>query len=229
MANPLPLSKLDVALSVKPEQPNQQQDTIALSFTNLSYEVVATNTGKTKKGERLQVLSGVSGMVAPGELLAILGPSGGGKTSLLNLLAGREAPHSRVGGSIAYNGRKREKGMKRRIAFVLQDYFIFIAQFAQCSMLTPFATSLFLFPSSFLVEKRAQNFRVDHQAKNLDRRTPFLSFLHGVLPARTFRRRRPFSDRFAQSSPVSGSPVRGTQPPLHPHIAQGIPQNELAP
>lgn len=125
MANPLPLSKLDVALSVKPEQPNQQQDTIALSFTNLSYEVVATNTGKTKKGERLQVLSGVSGMVAPGELLAILGPSGGGKTSLLNLLAGREAPHSRVGGSIAYNGRKREKGMKRRIAFVLQDDVMF--------------------------------------------------------------------------------------------------------
>ncbi len=44
------------------------------------------------RGHSLQALEGVSFQVAAGEFLAIVGPSGGGKSTLLRILAGLEAP-----------------------------------------------------------------------------------------------------------------------------------------
>ena len=84
-----------------------------------------TNTGNTKGDEMLHELKGVSGEVKPGEVLAILGPSGGGKTSILNILSGRPAAGSKVSGSITFNGNARVKGMKRSIPYVLQDDLMF--------------------------------------------------------------------------------------------------------
>lgn len=42
------------------------------------------------QGVTKSILSGVSGRVAPGTMLAILGPSGAGKTSLVDILSGQE-------------------------------------------------------------------------------------------------------------------------------------------
>lgn len=44
------------------------------------------------RGHSLQALEGVSFEVAAGEFVAIVGPSGGGKSTLLRILAGLEAP-----------------------------------------------------------------------------------------------------------------------------------------
>lgn len=50
------------------------------------------------------ILHGVDGHVNAGEIMAILGPSGGGKTSLLNVLAHRRAQRMEVNGEIALDG-----------------------------------------------------------------------------------------------------------------------------
>lgn len=59
------------------------------------------------------VLQGVTGSVEPGEILALMGPSGGGKTTLLNLLSGRMQIKN-DSGSITYNDQPYSKVLKQR-------------------------------------------------------------------------------------------------------------------
>jgi ABC-type multidrug transport system ATPase subunit len=56
--------------------------------------------------------------IGPGEILAIIGSSGAGKSSLLNVLAGR---YPRYQGDVTYNGVKLTKSIKRIIGYVTQD------------------------------------------------------------------------------------------------------------
>ncbi len=63
--------------------------------------IVAENVTKAfaRDGDRLEVLKGVSLSIPSGELVAIIGPSGVGKSTLLHLLGGLERPTS---GTIRY-------------------------------------------------------------------------------------------------------------------------------
>lgn len=65
------------------------------------------------------ILNGITGMVCPGEILAMLGPSGSGKTTLLTALGGRLSGKS--SGKITYNGHPFSGAIKRRTGFVSQD------------------------------------------------------------------------------------------------------------
>lgn len=66
----------------------------------------------------------VSFTVAEGELVALLGPSGGGKTTVLRMIAGLEVP---TGGDIVIRGRCMNDVpvQQRNIGFVFQSYALF--------------------------------------------------------------------------------------------------------
>jgi ABC-type multidrug transport system ATPase subunit len=66
------------------------------------------------------IISGMSGVVRPGEMLAMLGPSGSGKTTLLTALGGRHGGRAVLSGKVTYNGQPFSSAVKRRTGFVTQ-------------------------------------------------------------------------------------------------------------
>lgn len=79
---------------------------------------VSVSPSKEPKPTRA-VLNGVTGLVGPGEVMAMLGPSGSGKTTLLTALAGRLA--GKLSGTITYNGNPFSGSTRRSTGFVSQD------------------------------------------------------------------------------------------------------------
>ncbi|KAH9676012.1 ABC transporter G family member 14 [Citrus sinensis] len=98
---------------------------ITLKFEDVVYKVkleqpigFCTGTGTWGDKEKT-ILKGITGMVCPGELLAMLGPSGSGKTTLLSALGGRL--HGKLTGKITYNDQPFSGSIKRRTGFVAQN------------------------------------------------------------------------------------------------------------
>lgn len=82
----------------------------ALMFENVAYNL---------KGK--QILSGISGAVHPGELMAIMGASGAGKTTFLDILA-RKNKIGATSGNFYLNGQKiRDEEFRSVIGFVDQE------------------------------------------------------------------------------------------------------------
>lgn len=77
---------------------------------------------------RRRVLNGVSGHVKKGEMVAILGASGAGKTSLLSVLSARLDKSSDIAGEVLFQGKPRDPATwKRLTGFVEQDDLMFSA------------------------------------------------------------------------------------------------------
>ncbi|KAF8412582.1 hypothetical protein HHK36_000551 [Tetracentron sinense] len=97
---------------------------ITLKFEEMVYKVKLEQKGVCCGGgtwstREKTILNGITGMVCPGEILAMLGPSGSGKTTLLTALGGRL--HGKLSGKITYNGQPFSSSIKRRTGFVAQD------------------------------------------------------------------------------------------------------------
>lgn len=73
----------------------------------------------TKSGK--QLLKGISGEISGG-FCAIMGPSGGGKTTFLNSLSRRLSKSTQLNGEIALNGKPyKSRQLKAMSAYVMQD------------------------------------------------------------------------------------------------------------
>src|SRR6266568_1714512 len=78
----------------------------------------------TKKFGGVVAVNNVSFSVKEGELMALLGPSGGGKTTVLRMIAGLEMPTS---GDVFISGQRVNdlSVQQRNIGFVFQNYALF--------------------------------------------------------------------------------------------------------
>ena len=73
------------------------------------------------KGSGKKILCNVTGKLSPGRVTAIMGPSGAGKTTFLNGLAGKST-NTRTTGQVLINGKPGSMySYKRIIGFVPQD------------------------------------------------------------------------------------------------------------
>ncbi len=67
-----------------------------------------------------QVLLGLDGRIPSGQVCCILGPSGAGKTSLLDILSGRQKS-GKVSGLMALDAQPRKPSHHMEVGYVMQD------------------------------------------------------------------------------------------------------------
>lgn len=103
---------------------------LQLVWEDINYSLLIKDHKTSKpfatKYKEKKILQNISGQVESGQLLAILGPTGCGKTSLTNILAARcpfvNPTGAKLTGSISINGEERNEDTFRKIsAYVLQD------------------------------------------------------------------------------------------------------------
>ncbi|NXH68814.1 ABCG2 protein, partial [Hydrobates tethys] len=91
-----------------------------LTFHNICYHVkMKTGFLCFQKTANKEILRDVNGIMRPG-LNAILGPTGSGKSSLLDILATRKDPHG-LSGDILINGAPQPANFKCTSGYVVQD------------------------------------------------------------------------------------------------------------
>jgi ABC-type multidrug transport system ATPase subunit len=87
----------------------------SITFDDITYTLpLPDNSEKT-------ILRGISGEIGGGRLTALMGSSGAGKTTLMNVLQARGTAHGVVGGDIYLNGRRLAgQELRRSVAYVTQ-------------------------------------------------------------------------------------------------------------
>lgn len=92
------------------------QQPLNLEFRDLTY----TRNGKHNQA-RKEILHGACGRFQAGRLTAILGPSGAGKTSLLNILSGFRTIGAK--GSVLVNGQERvPQAFRKECSYITQEF-----------------------------------------------------------------------------------------------------------
>lgn len=76
--------------------------------------------------EAIHAVRGIDLEIEKGEFIVILGPSGGGKSTLLNMLGGIDRPTS---GAVTINGFELEKANEEALTLFRRDHVGFIFQF----------------------------------------------------------------------------------------------------
>lgn len=107
------------------DEPEEQDDERAVDIDDLKGEVTFSDISFSYDGDE-ETLSHISFHTSPGETVALVGPTGAGKTTIISLLSRFYEPES---GEILIDGRHineiTRKSLREHVGMVLQDSFLF--------------------------------------------------------------------------------------------------------
>uniref|UniRef100_A0A1A9WZY6 ABC transporter domain-containing protein n=1 Tax=Glossina brevipalpis TaxID=37001 RepID=A0A1A9WZY6_9MUSC len=113
---------LNDAIITIPNQTIPKVSTFNFQEINLNYHFVNINySSKQNNSQTVEILKDVCGQFKSGQLTAILGPSGAGKTSLMNVLSGFKT--NGVTGHFQINGQERHLGEFRKMSSYIPQKF----------------------------------------------------------------------------------------------------------
>ncbi|KAK9808054.1 hypothetical protein WJX73_010576 [Symbiochloris irregularis] len=90
---------------------------LTVAFKDLQYTV----RDSSKRSQKICLLHKVSGMLHPGQMTALMGPSGSSKTTLLDVLAGRKTVGD-IKGSVRFGGSKVSRPFLRRYTGYVEQF-----------------------------------------------------------------------------------------------------------
>lgn len=128
------LAGLDRTLDLMDEEIEMasSEETIRLDRSRVEGRITLTDLAFTYPGSQSPVLQDINLDVAPGETIALVGPSGAGKTTLCNLIARFYDP---MDGSVALDGRDLRdidvESYRKLLGIVEQDTFLFDGTIAE--------------------------------------------------------------------------------------------------
>lgn len=77
---------------------------------------------------KIKIIEGASGVIKPGRMTLLLGPPGGGKTSLLKALSGNLDKSLEVNGEITYNGYRLDQFVPQKTSAYISQYDLHIPE-----------------------------------------------------------------------------------------------------
>ena len=110
--------------------------------------------------ETVRILSDVSGVAKPGDLIAIMGASGSGKTSLLNTLACRNSRNLDVSGFVKINGQQISRDIIKDVSGYVEQNDTFMASMTASEVLFFYASLMLHDQSMTRGEKEDKAIRI---------------------------------------------------------------------
>mmetsp|Transcript_34646 Transcript_34646/g.48022 ORF Transcript_34646/g.48022 Transcript_34646/m.48022 type:complete len:603 (+) Transcript_34646:280-2088(+) len=117
----------DNAVAREPSTTRARGKTVV--FKNVKYSVDIP-----KSSEKKEILKGITGVFKKGETTALMGPSGGGKTSLMDIIAGRKTTGN-IEGDIYLGGVKPKKSQLRHQMGYVEQFDTLVATLTVKEML----------------------------------------------------------------------------------------------
>ena len=111
-------------LELQKQKSLKRVEGVNLTWIGLSSSVQVKTKGSNPcsgNKEEKQILKNISGTAEPGQLVAIMGSSGAGKTTFLNILSQQNDSNMQVSGKIQVNGKEMSSDITNYSSYVQQQ------------------------------------------------------------------------------------------------------------
>lgn len=146
---------------------------VNLTFDHICYEVPASTGSST-----LKLLNNVTGMLKSGRMCALMGSSGAGKTTLIDVLALRKSSGT-ITGEVRLNGFLQEKNSFRRCAGYVEQFDVQTPELTVCETIT-FSANLRIDPSSSSIQSDEDISRFVNSIMHMFELTPLKDYQVGT-------------------------------------------------